>query len=82
VYPTWHNLPGSSGDFALLKLDQPVTFSKIVSPLCLPENSQDTFGRILGTTIGWGVTELGTVSDILREVIYFLNISTRSSIRN
>ena len=68
-YPVWHNLAGASGDVALLKLDSPVTFSQTIGPICLPENAKDAYGGILGTTIGWGVTEEGDVSNVLREVI-------------
>lgn len=53
----------------MLKLDQPVPFSNIISPVCLPENPQDTFGRDDATIIGWGVTETGELSTFLRDVI-------------
>ena len=66
VHPLWHNVPGSSGDIALIKLEKPV---KTQNPICLPpqENIQD-YSRQIGTAIGWGITENGQNSDFLREV--------------
>ena len=69
LYSTWHNKPGIMGDIALLKLQKPVTYSKIVSPVCLPwDMTENTFADTVGLTIGWGKTEDGNISDYLRKV--------------
>ena len=68
VYPWWHNIAGSSGDIALLQLDQPVQYTTTIRPICLPTNPEDTYGSQVGTTIGWGITEDGAQSEFLREV--------------
>ena len=68
VYPWWHNVAGSSGDIALLKLNKSVKYTTTIRPLCLPTNTEDTFSSQLGTTIGWGITEDGNQSEFLREV--------------
>ena len=68
IYPLWHNVPGTSGDFALLRLKNSVPFSKSVSPICLPQHSDESFTNEVGTTVGWGQTEQGDISSVLREV--------------
>ena len=70
VYPWWHNVAGSSGDIALLKLNKSVKYTTAIRPLCLPSISDETFGTQLGTTIGWGITEDGNQSEFLREVLF------------
>ena len=68
-YPTWDDSPGSEGDIALIKLNSPVS-SDLISPLCLPWSFRnETFQEKVGVTIGWGVTENGQTSSVLRKVI-------------
>lgn len=50
-------------DIAILTLDQPVTFSKAIRPVCLPAGSRAYAGQ-MATVIGWGS---------LRESKYLLN---------
>lgn len=54
-------------DIALVKLDQPVTFTKAIRPACLPEEriSNDI---VNATATGWGLTESGPYSNILMKV--------------
>jgi len=67
-YPTWHSGSAVKGDLVLVKLDLPVQFSRIASPLCLPQDPSQTFAGQTGTTIGWGITETGASSKFLRQV--------------
>ncbi|XP_075238656.1 trypsin-1-like [Lycorma delicatula] len=55
-------------DIALLKLRKPVTFSKNIRPVCLPQTDLDPSGKI-GTVVGWGRTsEGGSLSPTVQEV--------------
>ncbi|XP_046967003.1 trypsin-1-like isoform X3 [Vanessa cardui] len=47
-----------NNDIALLKLRKPVTFSKIIKPVCLPPASVDPSGKE-GIVVGWGRTSEG-----------------------
>jgi len=59
-----------SNDAGLLKLSSPVTFSDTVQPVRLaPRTSSNWAGR-QATVTGWGVTDSGSASSILREVTY------------
>ncbi len=40
----------------------------MVRPVCLPSDSSLTYERQLGTTSGWGITEAGDISNVLRHV--------------
>ncbi|XP_059079997.1 chymotrypsin B-like [Tigriopus californicus] len=55
-------------DIAILKLDQSVPFSPAIGPVCLPTDSSASFEPRLGISIGWGITENGTLSDVLQQV--------------
>lgn len=69
-YPTWngHDTGLVQGDLALIKLDIPVDFSRSASPVCLPEISDGIPANELATVIGWGITEFGDLSPILKKV--------------
>jgi len=55
-------------DFSILTLSQPVTFSKEVSPACLPGGSQDYAGQV-ATVSGWGtLTSGGNQPTVLNDV--------------
>ena len=58
-----------SNDYALVQLKQLVPFSQAISPVCLPMNPQENFANDIGTIVGWGITELGQLSSVLREVV-------------
>ena len=40
----------------------------LVRPVCLPPDPSRTYERQLGIAAGWGITEAGEVSDVLRQV--------------
>ncbi|XP_046967002.1 trypsin-1-like isoform X2 [Vanessa cardui] len=57
-----------NNDIALLKLRKPVTFSKIIKPVCLPPASVDPSGKE-GIVVGWGRTsEGGQLPAVVQEV--------------
>ena len=66
-HPGWSS-PDLSNDYALIELKQPVPFSQAIAPVCLPMNDQENFANDIGTIVGWGITELGQLSSVLREV--------------
>jgi hypothetical protein len=67
IHPRWFNNPSSPGDMALLRLDKPVTYTDKIAPICLPTDPTETFERMLGVAAGWGITENGGLSDVLRQ---------------
>lgn len=68
-YPTWQNTPGVKGDVAVVELDRPVSFGPHVMPVCLPWDMKNaTFAGQVGVSVGWGLTEDGKMSDVLRKV--------------
>ncbi|KAK9885016.1 hypothetical protein WA026_009243 [Henosepilachna vigintioctopunctata] len=57
-----------NNDIAILELDQPVDFTPMVQPACLPQKDIDYSGRN-GVVTGWGWTsENDETSDVLRKV--------------
>nr|XP_026492654.1 tryptase alpha/beta-1-like isoform X3 [Vanessa tameamea] len=55
-------------DVAILTLDQPVTFTKHIRPVCLPGGSR-AYSGMVATVIGWGsLRESGPQPSILQEV--------------
>ena len=59
---------GNPGDIAILKLERKVDFGPKVGPVCLPDMPSESFAGMVGTAAGWGVTETGDPSDLLKEV--------------
>ena len=43
-------------DFAILTLTQPLTFSSVVAPICLPASSYTQYQGQMATATGWGMT--------------------------
>ncbi|XP_050666958.1 trypsin-1-like isoform X2 [Leptidea sinapis] len=57
-----------NNDIALLKLRKPVTFSKIIKPICLPPSNIEPAGKE-GIVVGWGRTsEGGQLPAIVQEL--------------
>ena len=55
-------------DVSILKLRSPISFSLTMSPICLPETTTNLYKDVTATVSGWGVTELGGPSTVLRDV--------------
>lgn len=52
----------SNNDIGLIKLKQPINFTRNVQPICLPKTSKLQTGNLVGHNpfvIGWGVTNYG-----------------------
>lgn len=61
------NIFNFHNDIAIVELDEPVEFSDILQPVCLPSPSQNYTSR-LGLVIGWGrTTEDSSPSSFLRK---------------
>jgi len=57
------------GDFSILTLSKPVTFSSSVRPVCLPSDTTKTYAGELATVTGWGtLSSGGSQPDVLMEV--------------
>merc|ERR1719228_259670 len=57
------------GDFSILTLSQPVTFSSSVRPVCLPSDTTKTYEGEVATVTGWGtLSSGGSQPDVLMEV--------------
>ncbi|XP_072944154.1 uncharacterized protein l(2)k05911 isoform X2 [Epargyreus clarus] len=55
-------------DVAILTLDQPITFTKNIRPVCLPGGSR-AYAGLIATVIGWGsLREGGAQPSVLQEV--------------
>uniref|UniRef100_A0A8C5KMT5 Tryptase gamma 1 n=1 Tax=Jaculus jaculus TaxID=51337 RepID=A0A8C5KMT5_JACJA len=59
MYASSPGPPGSSGDIALVQLGAPVSFSRQVQPVCLPEASADFHAGTRCWVTGWGYTREG-----------------------
>jgi len=56
-------------DYAILRLAKPVSFTKKVSPACLPDDFTSTYEGTLATTTGWGSLGNGEpYPNVLQEV--------------
>jgi len=58
-------------DYSILRLANPVPFTKKVSPACLPADLSSTYAGSLATTTGWGrrrSTDPSSNPDVLHEV--------------
>jgi len=56
-------------DYAILRLAKPVSFTKKVSPACLPDDLTSTYEGTLATITGWGLLrDEGRAPNVLQEV--------------
>ena len=68
AHPRHYATSGSPGDIAILVLDRPVQLSNSVKPVCLPISDEIKYEGMVAVSAGWGVTEDGETSDVLRQV--------------
>ena len=68
-------------DVALVKVDDELTFSSRISPICLPDSPSEHPGTGLGITVqGWGTTERGGVKHVSQAFVNNLNIRSKGSL--
>lgn len=58
IHPSYTDL-GSSGDIALVELGTPVSFSRVIFPVCLPASSVEFPTGLPCWVTGWGDTQHG-----------------------
>jgi trypsin len=64
-----YNSGTTDNDYAILRLESPVTFTNEVSPACLPADLSNTFAGVLATVTGWGtLSSGGSQPTVLQEV--------------
>ncbi|CAH2094429.1 unnamed protein product [Euphydryas editha] len=72
IYPNYSRENRTIHDIALLKLEEPVTFTNFIQPVCLPTTEyvmkQDYLSDSYYWAVGWGLTEYGQTSSIKRQV--------------
>ncbi|CAL4197578.1 unnamed protein product, partial [Meganyctiphanes norvegica] len=54
IHPNFTDCNAKHYDFALLELEESISFNEHLMPVCLPANSLNTFGCQAATVIGWG----------------------------
>merc|ERR1719234_2231211 len=58
-HPDYKPDPNYNNDYAILRLENRVTFSNKVSPACLPNDLRETYAGVLATVTGWGTLSSG-----------------------
>lgn len=62
IHPDWKfNAENFDADIALATMQYPVSFTRTVQPICLP-NYNSVFIHPLGTVVGWGKSETSTAA--------------------
>lgn len=57
LHPNWDTLSDNfNADMAIITMNNPVTFSDFISPICMPVDGTNIFG-IRGSVAGFGLTE-------------------------
>lgn len=60
VHPDWNPYSGRyDADIAILNLNQSVSFTNYIQPVCIPDDNAIVEG-FLGSIVGWGFTENGS----------------------
>ena len=72
-HPSYGSATPIDNDFAIIKLDSPVSFSERVTPVCLPSASTN-YDSNVATVTGWGtLSSGGSQPDILQKVVLTLS---------
>lgn len=69
VHPNYNSIDFVN-DIAMIKLSVHATFNNYVQPICLWNSDKIDLSGVIGksgTVVGWGLTEKGEVSNVLRE---------------
>ena len=54
-------------DVAVIKLNSDIDYNRAIKPICVTSKSSSSFVDSKATVIGWGVTEEGVASDVLKQ---------------
>ena len=66
--PDYDSSNSFANDFSILTLAEPLTFSSVVAPVCLPSLVSSLYTGEVATVTGWGRTTMGgSVSPVLLE---------------
>uniref|UniRef100_A0A8C3FU10 Peptidase S1 domain-containing protein n=1 Tax=Chrysemys picta bellii TaxID=8478 RepID=A0A8C3FU10_CHRPI len=66
-HPSYTDI-GSSGDIALVELETPVNFNRVIRPICLPASSVEFPAGMECWVTGWGDTQYGGPAPRWRQV--------------
>uniref|UniRef100_A0A4W6E6S6 Transmembrane serine protease 15 n=1 Tax=Lates calcarifer TaxID=8187 RepID=A0A4W6E6S6_LATCA len=63
-----YNRQSKQADIAMMHLQQPINFTELIQPVCLPAEGQDVTTRRKCFITGWGrVAEQGSLPDVLQQ---------------
>ena len=58
-HPNYAEYNNYAYDYSILTLSSPITFSRVVAPVCLPSSVSPQYTGQLATVTGWGTTSSG-----------------------
>ena len=58
-HPDYDRNNNFANDFSILTLAEPLTFSSVVAPVCLPSLVSSLYTGEVATVTGWGATTMG-----------------------
>ena len=68
-HPSYNASNSWAYDFSILTLSSPLTFSRVMAPVCLPADVSSLYTRRRATVTGWGrISSGGSLSGKLKEV--------------
>ncbi len=69
MHPNFHS-DSLNNDIAIIRLSVDVVFSRYVHPICLWKSNETDLLEVIGkfgTVVGWGKTQTGQLSNVLRQ---------------